>query len=102
MADIKALTGLERKPTQVRNWMHKAGMRYRKTAQIPSKADPAKQEQWIETILNPLMNVIGAVDAMSKKISFITHTQTLNAQAIMDFLRYLRTQYLDLPIFIFS
>lgn len=50
---IKALTGIERKPTQVRKFMHKHGFKYRKMAPIPAKVNVAYQQQWIEQKLNP-------------------------------------------------
>ena len=142
--NIKELTNLVRSPTQVRNWMHKAGMSYQKTGQIPAKADPIKQKEWTETVFEPLVeqakkeeiillfgdsmhcvmgvflcflwsfkrlfvrsspgrqriNVVGAVNAITKKISIMTNTQTVNALTIMAFLTHLREVYLVLPIYI--
>lgn len=144
MHDIKVLTQLERSLSQVRNWMHQSGMRYQKTGQIPAKADPVKQEQWLKTVFEPLeqqakkeeivllfadsmhcvmgvflcflwsfkrifikssagrqrINVVGAVDAITKKISIMTNTETINGQTIMAFLSYLREIYTILPIYI--
>jgi transposase len=41
-----ALTGIRRSPTQVRAFMHRLGMRYRKTGYVPGKAaTPAKQAE---------------------------------------------------------
>ena len=46
-SQIKELTGIERKPTQVRRFLRTAlGLRLRKVAAIPAKADPAKQEEF--------------------------------------------------------
>jgi len=53
---IKGLTGIERSPTQVRQWMKRHGLKYRKTGQIPSKADAAKQADFVENTLNPLID----------------------------------------------
>jgi transposase len=144
IVSIKELTQLERSPSQVRNWMRKAGMNYQKTAQIPAKADPVKQQQWLKTVFEPLaqrakkkeieilfldsmhcvmgvflcflwsfkrifvkssagrqrLNVIGVVNAITKKISFITNTETVNAQTMIRFLQYLRDEYDRLPIYI--
>ncbi len=53
---IKELTGLNRSPTQVREWMKRHELKYRKTGQIPSKANPEKQADFVENTLNPLIN----------------------------------------------
>ena len=41
---IKDLTGVERKHTQVRNFLINLGMRPRKAGALPGKADPGKHE----------------------------------------------------------
>lgn len=141
---IKELTTISRSPSQVRNWMNKAGMSYQKTGQIPAKADPIKQKEWVETVFEPLaeqakkqeivllfgdsmhcvmgvflcflwsfkrlfirtssgrqrINVVGAVNAITKKISIMTNTDTVNGLTIMAFLTHLRGIYLVLPIYI--
>jgi transposase len=141
---IKELTSIERSPSQVRNWMNKAGMRYQKTGQIPAKADPIKQVEWLKTVFEPLaeqakkeeiillfadsmhcvmgvflcflwslkrvfirsspgrqrINVVGAVNAITKKVSIMTNTETVNGLTIMAFLSYLREIYMVLPIYI--
>lgn len=53
---IKELTGIQRSPTQVRNWMKRHGLKYRKTGGIPSKANTEKQADFIKNTLNPLIN----------------------------------------------
>ncbi|MFT4553820.1 MAG: transposase [Chlamydiales bacterium] len=45
-ANIKALTGIERKETQVRRFLHKIGMKPRKAGGIPAKANPQEQEEF--------------------------------------------------------
>lgn len=50
---IKKLTGIERSPTQVREFLHRIGMKLRKVATIPAKADPDKQEDFKEKELEP-------------------------------------------------
>ena len=45
-AKIKTLTGLERKETQVRKFLHRIGMKPRKTGGIPAKANPQEQEEF--------------------------------------------------------
>lgn len=52
---IKDLTGIERKPTQVRKWMKNNGLKYLKTGQIPAKADHEEQKHFLENELEPLI-----------------------------------------------
>ena len=47
---IEEVTGIIRKPTQVRAFLCKHGYRYRKMGQIPGKADAQKQEKWLESL----------------------------------------------------
>lgn len=54
-AKIIELTGLERSPTQVRAWMLRHGLRYRKTGQVPAKADRVAQEAFVGERLAPLV-----------------------------------------------
>lgn len=45
-AMIEAATGVRRSPTQVRTFLHRLGLRYRKVGQVPGKAmDPEQQEK---------------------------------------------------------
>lgn len=44
VARIEALTGIARKPTQVRQFMQALGMKPRKVGMLPAKADVAAQE----------------------------------------------------------
>lgn len=53
IGQITNLTGLTRSPTQVRHWLHKHGFRYRKTGQIPAKADPHAQACFLTDKLQP-------------------------------------------------
>lgn len=46
------------------------------------------------------LNVIGAIDAISKKIYFQSNTNYVNAVVMKEFLEYLRIQMPSLPIFI--
>jgi len=43
-AVIEKLTGIKRSPTQVREFLHRIGMKFRKVAAIPAKANPEVQE----------------------------------------------------------
>jgi transposase len=45
-ARIEKLTGIKRSPERVRVFMTKIGMKFRKTAAIPAKADLEKQEEF--------------------------------------------------------
>jgi len=50
---IENLTGIKHSPTRVRTFMKQIGMKYRKLAHIPAKADPEKQSQWLQNDLKP-------------------------------------------------
>lgn len=52
---IAALTGQNLSLEEVRRFMHKIGMRCRKSGHIPSKADPIKQSKFLDDQLNPLI-----------------------------------------------
>jgi transposase len=52
-AKITALTGIARKPTQVRRFLKQLGMAPRKVAAIPAKADVEAQEQFKAQVLEP-------------------------------------------------
>ncbi|MDX2304952.1 MAG: winged helix-turn-helix domain-containing protein [Microscillaceae bacterium] len=54
-AAIQTLTGIERQPSQIRQFLYDLGIRYRKAGQIPSKADPEKQAVFVAHTLNPLI-----------------------------------------------
>lgn len=47
---IEKVTGVIRKPTQVRQFLHKLGYRYRKMGQVPGKGDADKQIKWLESL----------------------------------------------------
>jgi len=143
--DIYKLTGVDRSLTQIRAWMQRHGFRYRKTGQIPAKADKEKQLEFVNQVIEPLKkraesgeihllfldaahfvmgvflcclwsvkrvfvksssgrkryNVLGAVNAVTKKIHIWTNNSYINAECICDFLEQLRTHYNDdKPIYI--
>jgi transposase len=50
---IEALTGIRRSPTRVKAWMKRVGLKYRKIAHLPAKADPVKQAEWLQATLTP-------------------------------------------------
>lgn len=47
-ARIKALTGIKRCYTQVREFLLHIGLKPRKVGTIPAKADPAEQEEFLK------------------------------------------------------
>lgn len=50
---IEQLTGIRRSPTQVRAFLKRLGLKRRKVGQIPAKADPEKQQRFLEEALTP-------------------------------------------------
>jgi transposase len=45
-ATIKKLTGIERRKSSVRDFLRSMNMAFRKTGNVPGKADPVKQEEF--------------------------------------------------------
>jgi transposase len=54
-ARIKKLTGIKRSLGRVRQFLHRLGLKPRKTGQIPSKADPIKQRKYHDEVIQPLL-----------------------------------------------
>lgn len=52
-AVIEQLVGIKRSPTQVREFLHRMGMKFRKVAAIPAKANPEVQEAFKKKDLEP-------------------------------------------------
>jgi transposase len=52
-AVIARLTGIERSPTQVRQFLKRLGLRPRKVGLLPAKADPDEQAEFREKNLSP-------------------------------------------------
>ena len=144
MQRIETITGIRRSPTRVKAWMNRIGLKYRKIAHIPAKADVAKQAEWLKNTLDhhivqaqqglchlffmdaahfvlgvflcslwcftrlfvkspagrQRLNVLGAVNAITKQVEFLTNTTYINAEVIADFLHQLAAKYNDLPIMI--
>jgi transposase len=142
IARIKELTGIERKPTKVRQFMRRHGFKYRKMASIPGKMDTEKQNQWIEKTLNPAIekaqkgeiellftdaahftlsaflcmvwsavriflktshgrnriNVLGAVNAITKQVIRLINTTYVTADTVIGFLMQLKKIYAHKPI----
>jgi transposase len=141
---IENLTGIKRSPTRVRAFMKRIGMKRRKLAHIPAKADPEKQSQWLQDTLEPhieaarngkcqllfmdaahfvlnaylcyvwsfvrlfikapagrkRLNVLGAVNAITKEVDFLFNTSYVTAEVIADFLCQLALRYWNYPIVI--
>lgn len=45
---IEKLTGIKRSHTQIRKFLMKLGMKFRKMGYVPSKADPEKQKDYLK------------------------------------------------------
>jgi len=52
---IQELTGIERSPTQVRQFFKRIGLKRLKTGHIPAKADTEKQKKWVEEVYEPVL-----------------------------------------------
>jgi transposase len=50
---IEELTGVRRSPSQVRRYLKKLGMKRRKVGQIPAKADPEAQADFLKKTSHP-------------------------------------------------
>lgn len=53
MDKIEELTGIRRTENRIREFIKRMGMKRRKVGMIPAKADPVKQEEFVEEKLNP-------------------------------------------------
>ena len=49
-ARIKEVCGVDRKPTQVWHFLKSHGYKFRKMGQVPGKANPVLQEQWLDSL----------------------------------------------------
>jgi transposase len=54
-----------------------------------------KPYQWFDRLTN---HVMGAVHAISKRVTTHINTTYVNSQVIIDFMMQLKMQYVDLPI----
>lgn len=142
---IEALSGIRRSLPQVRTFLVKLGVGRHKTGHIPAKADPGKQTEYLEKVLEPALqqaqqgqahllfvdaahfvlapflgwlwsfarvfikapagrqrlNVIGAVDAITKQLHFLSNTTRVNTDTMLAFLIHLREHYLTtLPLYL--
>lgn len=55
-AKIEELTGTSMSVAEVRRFMHKIGMKPLKTGHVPAKADPDKQQSFLNDTLMPLIS----------------------------------------------
>jgi transposase len=53
VAVINELTGIERSPTQIRQFLLRHGYTWRKIGQIPGKANVGAQKEWLDNTLEP-------------------------------------------------
>lgn len=53
ISKIEELTGIGRSPTQIAKFLKSLGITRKKVGTVPEKADPEKQEEFIETELEP-------------------------------------------------
>jgi transposase len=141
---IKELTGIERKPAQVRAFLHRHGFKYRKLSCVPGKVNTEKQKQFLDEALTPAIekarkgeiellfcdaahftlsaflcmvwlqvrtflrtshgrnriNVLGAVNAISKEVTALVNTTYITAETVMDFLLQLKEKYALKPVFL--
>ena len=59
-AKVQELTGEDLSVSEVRRFMHEMGMRPLKTGHVPGKADPDKQQQFLDQQLMPLIEMAQA------------------------------------------
>lgn len=55
-SEIEKLTGIQLKKTQMRNYLKSIGIKCRKVASIPAKADIERQKQFLEQELQPILD----------------------------------------------
>jgi transposase len=54
-ARVEELTGTRPSLSEMRRFMHEMGMKPRRTSHVPAKADPEKQQAFLESKLSPLL-----------------------------------------------
>ena len=132
---------MDRKPTQVRHFLKSHGYKFRKMGQVPGKANPVLQEQWLDSLKPYIvesqagkcrllfsdavhftlssfvcnvwsrkraylktaagrnrLNVLGAVDAVTKEVFTVENTTYITAETVEVFLQRLRDMTPDIPI----
>jgi transposase len=142
---IEALSGIRRSLPQVATFLARLGVGRHKTGHIPAKADPERQAEYLENVLEPALrqaqqgkahllfmdaahfvlapflgwlwsfarvfikapagrqrlNVIGAVDAITKQLHFLGNTTRVNTDTMLTFLVHVREHYLTaLPLYL--
>lgn len=68
VARIEKLAGLRRSPTQVAEFLKKLGLKRRKVASVPAKADPEKQQEFLDDKLTPRL---AEVEANKRHLFFV-------------------------------
>jgi transposase len=141
-AAIERLTGVRRGPTQVRKFLKRLGLKFRKLGMIPAKADAAERAKFLDERLRPRLNqarrlkrvacfvdaahfvhgtflgylwcftrllirgpsgrkrlnVLGAIDAITRELTTVVNETTIDAAAICELLRKLSARYPGLPM----
>lgn len=136
---IQEMTDICRSSQQVRVFLKKHGLRFRKCGHIPAKANPVAQSKWVKTELEPAIeaakqgqihllfcdaahfvlqpflcflwsavrvflrasagrnriNVLGAVNAMTKEVTTLINDTYITAETLVTFLKQLRERYND-------
>ena len=54
--EIKRITGIERSLSRTRAFLKRLGMKPMKTGHVPAKADPVKQKEFVDNVLQPLVD----------------------------------------------
>ena len=139
---IREMTGISRSEQRVRVFMKRHKLKFIKCGHIPSKADNAKQHDWVETELKPVIeaaqkeqvhlffcdaahfvlqpflcslwcalrvfikasagrnriNVLGAVNAITKEVVTLINTTYITSNTLIEFLKLLKEKFADKPI----
>jgi transposase len=90
---IAALTAIERSPTQIRLFLKRLGLRRRKVGQIPAKANPEKQQRFLEDELAPRL----AEAQQGQRHVFFVDAAHFVMQPFLGFLWCLVRQFIQAP-----
>ena len=67
-AVVEERTGIKRAPTQVRQFLHRSGLRCQRVGSLPAQADPAVQAEFLRTQLQPRLD---AAVAGQRQVFFV-------------------------------
>jgi transposase len=93
IAEISALTGVDLKETQMRNYLKAIGVRFRKVGSVPAKADVAKQAQFKKNELEPRL----AEAQMGKRSVMFVDSAHFVLGAFLGFLWSLTRVFIKTP-----